>query len=413
MNILEVQEALKNMSEQQLVQEVQRPSGNAPVFLVATELDRRRKMKARYNKQQPPQSTVVEDLVGGIGAMMPMQKSASAPFMGRPVKKMALGGLAGLGRAIPRGFLGRQTERLSDLSPIPKGQGIVPYVAGTSRVTKGGGYAPQMGFFGPKNSSLGGKALRAATLSSPFGLGAFFASPTNMGDGTLAGAYGLTQDEFDQVLQYMMQNGLDFPTNSPEFADLAAQLTGKDVPRLPSLGVPAEQRSQEAARVQAQQQEDEIKKKQAETKTLFDQIAEMDERRRKQALQLGIARAGLAAVGQPNLMQALKAGGKEVLDSVQESSKPSSLQSFIIKEKIKKMIAGGDKNLQNVLKFRQELGKLFGDTMEGTPERKQLADQIKQLDLMIAQMLGLPVSGSTADLGSLTELEISRRQASQ
>jgi hypothetical protein len=525
MNILEVQEALKNMSEQQLVREVQRPSGNAPVFLVATELDRRQKMKARYNKQRPPQSTVVEDLLGGIGAMMPMQKSAYAPnsggvmklrgggmprrgggmpsfksFMlkqakemgvdipmrkrfpdyspgafddlfgdadrvreglspyqlevyeetgltpamaskmlsdfipsvraqdrsgmpqktreeieeatnnmvemlrgviaGRPVRKMAVGGLAGLGRAIPKGFLGRQTERLSDLSPIPKGQGIVPYVAGTSRITKSGGYAPQMGFFGPKNSSLGVKALRSATLSSPFGLGAFFASPTDMGDGTLAGAYGLTQDEFEQVLQYMMQNGLDFPTNSPEFADLAAQLTGKNVPRLPSLGVPAEQRSQEAARVQAQQQEDEIKRKQAETKGLFDQIAEMDERRRKQALQLGIARAGLAAVGQPNLIQALKAGGKEVLDTVQESSKPSSLQSFIIKERIKKMIAGGDKNLQNILKFRQELGKLFGDTMEGTPERQQLADQIKQLDLMIAQMLGLGTGGAPSGISS-------------
>ena len=85
------------MSEQQLVQEVQRPSGNAPVFLVATELDRRQKMKARYNKQQPPQSTVVEDLVGGIGAMMPMQKSAYAPNSGG-VMKLRGGGMPSFNR---------------------------------------------------------------------------------------------------------------------------------------------------------------------------------------------------------------------------------------------------------------------------------------------------------------------------
>ena len=72
MNILEIQEALKGMSEQQLVKEMQQPSGNAPSFLVLTELERRKNMKERFNAQQPKEPTVAEEAVmGGLGSMMP------------------------------------------------------------------------------------------------------------------------------------------------------------------------------------------------------------------------------------------------------------------------------------------------------------------------------------------------------
>ena len=49
MNILQIQDDLKNFSEQQLINEMQRPSGNAPQYLVLSEINRRRKrVKSDY-----------------------------------------------------------------------------------------------------------------------------------------------------------------------------------------------------------------------------------------------------------------------------------------------------------------------------------------------------------------------------
>ena len=77
MNILEVQDALKDFSQDQLVKEMQSPSGQAPQFLVLSELNRRQRMKQDFDARQAQQQpTVAEKLVaaagapqGGIGAM--------------------------------------------------------------------------------------------------------------------------------------------------------------------------------------------------------------------------------------------------------------------------------------------------------------------------------------------------------
>ena len=46
MNIIELQDNLKNFSQDQLIKEMQMPSGQVPQFLVLGELDRRKKMLA-------------------------------------------------------------------------------------------------------------------------------------------------------------------------------------------------------------------------------------------------------------------------------------------------------------------------------------------------------------------------------
>lgn len=77
MNIIDLQEALKGMSEQQLVSEMQAPTGNAPQFLVLSELTRRNKMRQDFAKRQSDQAgTVADDAIaasgmpaGGIAAM--------------------------------------------------------------------------------------------------------------------------------------------------------------------------------------------------------------------------------------------------------------------------------------------------------------------------------------------------------
>ena len=96
MNVLEVQDNLKNFSEQQLIKEMQQPSGTTPQFLVLSELNRRKRVKGDLEARQAQnQPTVAEEAVasagvpqsgmmgmpeamapasvdsGGIGAMMP------------------------------------------------------------------------------------------------------------------------------------------------------------------------------------------------------------------------------------------------------------------------------------------------------------------------------------------------------
>ena len=51
MNILDVQDNLKNFSEKQLINEMQMPSGNAPQFLVLSEITRRKRMRDQMNMQ--------------------------------------------------------------------------------------------------------------------------------------------------------------------------------------------------------------------------------------------------------------------------------------------------------------------------------------------------------------------------
>jgi hypothetical protein len=74
MNVLQVQEQLKNFSKEQLAQEMQRPSGTAPQYLVLSELQRRKRMETSFAAQkdaQKPETTVAEDVVTAAG--MPQQ----------------------------------------------------------------------------------------------------------------------------------------------------------------------------------------------------------------------------------------------------------------------------------------------------------------------------------------------------
>ena len=51
MNIIDIQDDLKNLPEQALMQEMQQPTGSAPQFLDLGELKRRKQMRDDYNRQ--------------------------------------------------------------------------------------------------------------------------------------------------------------------------------------------------------------------------------------------------------------------------------------------------------------------------------------------------------------------------
>ena len=63
MNLLRIQDALKDASDQQLVQMMQAPDSTAPSYLVLSELRRRKDMRAKQVPQEGSSRTVAEELM--------------------------------------------------------------------------------------------------------------------------------------------------------------------------------------------------------------------------------------------------------------------------------------------------------------------------------------------------------------
>jgi hypothetical protein len=111
MNLIQVQDDLKNFSQDQLVQEMQQPSGNAPQFLVLAELNRRKRVKGDLESRQAQQQpTVAEEVVASAGvpqnqmmgmpeAMAPQSAVSDGVGTSAPMK-MASGGLMQFGNDI-------------------------------------------------------------------------------------------------------------------------------------------------------------------------------------------------------------------------------------------------------------------------------------------------------------------------
>lgn len=110
MNIVKLQDQLKNFSQDQLVREMQAPSGNTPQFLVLGEIMRRKRMQDDFTAQNAKDDvgTVAQEAVaaagvpqGGIADMaralapstdMAQNTGVQAMYAGGFVKKMAEGG---------------------------------------------------------------------------------------------------------------------------------------------------------------------------------------------------------------------------------------------------------------------------------------------------------------------------------
>lgn len=68
LNMIDTQDKLKNFSEQQLIREMQQPSGSAPQFMVLGEIERRKRMRADAQRQEGlMQPTVAQEAVSAAG----------------------------------------------------------------------------------------------------------------------------------------------------------------------------------------------------------------------------------------------------------------------------------------------------------------------------------------------------------
>jgi hypothetical protein len=107
MNIIKLQNELKSVPDDALIGYVQNPTGNVPSYLALSELQRRKDMRAKYQAQQAPQSSVAEDLgqqaqpqPQGIAAMPQQAPVAEQGVAGLPIpdqmfsgQSMAAGGI--------------------------------------------------------------------------------------------------------------------------------------------------------------------------------------------------------------------------------------------------------------------------------------------------------------------------------
>lgn len=79
MNIIKLQDQLKGLPDQTLAGYVQNPTGEVPTYLALSELQRRKTMREKYQKEQTPQTTVAEDLAApppmeqGVAMVAPQQ----------------------------------------------------------------------------------------------------------------------------------------------------------------------------------------------------------------------------------------------------------------------------------------------------------------------------------------------------
>lgn len=120
MNLIQVQDDLKNFSQDQLVKEMQQPSGSTPQFLVLAELNRRKRVKGDYEaRQSQNQPTVAQEAVASAGvpqegmmgmpeAMAPQSAVSEGVGTSAPMN-MASGGLMQFGNEIKES-MGQEIE---------------------------------------------------------------------------------------------------------------------------------------------------------------------------------------------------------------------------------------------------------------------------------------------------------------
>ena len=126
MNIIDIQDQLKNFSEDQLINEMQMPSGNAPQFLVLSEIQRRKRMRDDFAKRQAAQQpTVAEEAIAAAGvpqsgiagmsdAMAPKSTRVQNAVGSAMPEAMRSGGLMQFGNDIQRNINSQEVDPFLD-----------------------------------------------------------------------------------------------------------------------------------------------------------------------------------------------------------------------------------------------------------------------------------------------------------
>ena len=106
MNIIQIQDRLKGLPDSDLVNYVEQPMGEVPIYLALGELQRRKEMRERYQADQTPPLSVAEQLVAeskpqpmqmGLGSMAPQAMTPVTEGIGTPQPEITPSMLASSG----------------------------------------------------------------------------------------------------------------------------------------------------------------------------------------------------------------------------------------------------------------------------------------------------------------------------
>jgi len=423
MNILEVQEALKDMSQNQLIQEATRPSGVAPSFMVVSELKRRQDMRQRY-QNQAPKATVAQEVIGrsmqpmmpqAMPQQMPMQQPMMQPEMAQPMtqqpmmqqepRRMAIGGiLRGLGSMFSRrGAPQARTVRTPiqpqsggvnmPMAPINPSQLPVPYVPPS---------ATQRGLRGLSGI---GKTLLGAT---PIGLGAYAMMPDTMGDGTMAGRFGLSDEEYNMLVAEAEKR--DITPFDERFADFVASYKGED-----------QQMSREEMIAQMQQQQQQEGEAAERPKSYIEQLMENVEQREERGRRLGLAQLGLeiasrAGEGKPFLTSVSEAGLAALPQFQRAGDARTKMLASLAEAEMKARSGGAD--VKDLIDYRNSLMETLNDPLAASQmteaQKEQLRSRLSEIDARIQLQFGISptAGGGQQDLGALIQQALQARQQS-
>ena len=150
MNIIDIQDQLKNFSENQLVKEMQAPSGMAPQFLVLSEIQRRKRVRDDFSKREAAnQQTVAQEAVAAAG--VPMQGIAGMSEAMAPQSAAS----EGIGTIMPQSM----RQAVPDAPAMPMAEGGVIYAQDGLprglRLNNPGNIRPGAGFFGESGDDGG------------------------------------------------------------------------------------------------------------------------------------------------------------------------------------------------------------------------------------------------------------------
>ena len=166
MNIIDIQDQLKNFSEQQLVSEMQSPTGSAPQFLVLSEIKRRKRVRDDFAKREAAQQpTVAQEAVASAGVPqsgIAGMAEAMAPKSTMVQKAMRSGGLMQFGAEIQRGLAEKtQNEQIEPF--LDEVEQMAQTEFGIDSASFGAGMRPMPTNIRPMTPSAGLPSL------SPFG----------------------------------------------------------------------------------------------------------------------------------------------------------------------------------------------------------------------------------------------------
>ena len=428
MNIIQLQEALKDMSENQLAQEMQSPSGVAPSYLVLSELERRQKMKQRYMENQQPQTTVSDDiLMKAMQGMMPQEmtqpmpqpmpemmpemmpqqmmpeESANAPI------QMAVGGILGRGLA---SILSRGAKPKTLRTPIqPQSGGTNLPMAPVNPNMLPGPY------LGPQTAQGGiGRMLGMTALgATPVGAGIYAAMPGSTGASSMAEALGLTDEEYYQMLAELDKAGLDvYPEKagggiSPEAQQIAAQIrSSRSKP-----GGREEALKQIAAMQQPPAQQD-AQQPSSPLQDLMKRLEEREKQQREMAkLQFGLDMVRRGSQGESPLAAASGAGISALPAYASAGDERMNLETQIAIAQAKEQAKGkGVTSVKDLIDISENLSKQIADPMIPESDKQELRVLLSSVNARIQLMAGIGGGQRQQDLGELMLAVIQQRQNS-